>query len=113
MKSVQAFLKASKEAGEIFVTHNDQNGPCGYLYVSDEETLQKSDAYPVTAQDMYDIGLLEWDAEGQGWLMDRRVFIPANYDFRKIRRRLEDCLRKTTDEGLILELALRLNLRID
>ena len=114
LESVQAYLDASAAQGEIFVTHNDQGGPCGYLYVSDQATLDgHSTAYPVTAQDCWDMGMLHWNETKQGWMLDGRDFIPAQYDFKKIRRRLEDCLRKTTDEVLLLELALRLNVRID
>ena len=114
LESVQAYLNASAAQDEIFVTHNDQSGPCGYLYVSDQATLDgHSTAYPVSAQDCWDMGMLHWDETKQGWMLDGRDFIPAQYDFKKIRRRLEDCLRKTTDEGLLLELALRLNVRID
>ena len=37
---------------------------------------------------------------------------PMSFNYTKIRRRVEDALRKTQDEGLILETALRLGVKI-
>jgi hypothetical protein len=55
------------------------------------------------------------DWQGQDLMDEREVSVYPSHpiDIKKIRRRVEDALRKTTDESVILSLAVRLGCKID
>ena len=115
-KAVEAYFKAMEEEyGDIPVSHEEPGGgSANYFYWHNDDVQGPLSqlCFIVGPQWLYDKGILTWDEESQSWDLEGTK-IPENFDFKKIRRRLEDALRKTSDEGLLLRLALNLNVKID
>lgn len=102
--TVNEYLKSVTDevSGECWASHSG----AGYVYWSIDCQREGSSTYPVDAIDLRDKGLLS--IEPDKIVLDGPhgdVVLPIKFDFAKIRRRIEDALRKTATDQQLLKLA--------
>jgi hypothetical protein len=105
-RAVQLFLDAT---GQHLAAHD--TSPNGYLYLNpngfDYNGYLSS---PVSVENAFRWGFLRLSDFGVDVCGNT---VPLAYDFAKIRRRVEDALRKTADHRVLIEVAVKLGCRID
>jgi len=112
ISKLQDYLdRFSYEEDCIRLSHDDPNGEnCGYSYWADYRD-HNSLTYKVDAKWMFENNEVIID---EGLITNHRdIEIPVEeYDFKKLRRRVEDFLRKGND-NLILDAAIRFHIKLN
>ena len=113
-KLVMDYLKrVEEEEGYARITHSNADGsPCQYSYWYDRDKFS-SLCGRVNFRDLVELDeirilqdkIILWEGSSD------EVTLPIEYDIGKIRRRLEDHLRKTNPEEII-RLAMRANIKL-
>ena len=97
--------------GEILATHDGADKPAaqgGYCYVSTLENLNTCSIRPVSPREALYEGWATVNERGRFQVGSQEI-CDANIDYRKLRRRIEDALRKTAKQGDFLQIAAILN----
>jgi hypothetical protein len=110
-KTIDGYLKSvtDENTGECWTSHFGAD----YVYWSTASERDGATSYPINADNLNDKGLVEIRPDCiilTGPNGD--VTLPLEFDFKKIRRRVEDALRKTATDQNILKIADILNIKL-
>ena len=109
---VQEYLDSITDpvTGNAWSTHAGAD----YVYWSDHRARDGAESYPANARDLANRDLIRCDKAGiELYGPGAYVRIPYKWDTAKIRRRIEDALRKTTDISNLLKIADIVSVKVD
>ena len=109
---VQEYLDSITDpvTGNAWSTHAGAD----YVYWSDHRARDGAESYPANARDLANRDLIRCDEAGiELYGPNGSVRIPYHWDAAKIRRRIEDALRKTVPVGDLLRIADIVGVKID
>ena len=94
---VEQWLDAT---GNHFATHSGAN----YCYLNDNTfDYSRVSSYPVSIEDAWEDGTISILPDGN--IQVTHIVLPQAWDTTKIRRRVEDALRKSADIGKLVKIA--------
>lgn len=103
-KLVQDYLDATEKH---FASHSGAN----YSYLTENSfDYSRVSSFPVSIEDAWEDGTIRLTADG---IYCDTTLLPHKWDATKIRRRIEDALRKTVDLSELLRIAAVIRVRLD
>ena len=110
LKVLDDYLDAKWAEGTVRISHTNQGGSdCGYSYWYDES--YSSLCWKVSAEDLFELKEAVLSEDGKSVEFDG-VVLAIDTDYKKLRRRIEDRLRKSNNKT-ILEVAVKLDVSLN
>jgi len=106
-RKISDFLEADPEGYRLF-TH----AGAGYCYLFRHEDVGSGAAFEVSPLEALDEGWLTVNEEGTGVRLPGGDMVPLQIDWVKVRRRVEDTLRKLEDRKKLYKVARELNVKL-
>ena len=105
MKVLDDYLDAKWAEGEVRISHTNGGEDCGYSYWYDES--YSSLCWKVDASEVFELREAVLSEDGKSVEFDG-VVLAIDTDYRKLRRRVEDRLRKSNNKT-VFEVAVKLD----